>query len=113
MKTKKTRILAAFLLAMLVVASGCALFDSDATPRAKFIDAQEAYIVVVQSLLLARDAGLIDEETYRSDILPIILEGDSLLDRMEIMVAQERFDEVELLRMSLLSIVLRLQAARL
>lgn len=92
---------------------GCALFDADASPLEKYAAAQETYIVLVGSLVTARDLELIDADDFERDILPIILEGDALLDRMEVMVLADEIDEVELLRQSLIGIILRLQAARL
>ncbi len=97
-------------LAFVSVTSGCALFDRDASPRDKYIETQEAFTLVVGSVLDAKRAGLIEQEHYDDVVLPLIVEGSRLLDSMEIMFQQDKFDEVELLRQALLAIVLKLSA---
>lgn len=101
------------MAAILIVGlSSCALLDSDATPMQKYTDTQEAYILLVEGVLASRDAGLIEEDKYQAIYLPLILEGDVLLDRMKLALESGDDMTVELLRSSLLSIIIRLQVAR-
>lgn len=101
---------AAMVLAILL--SGCSLFNSEAAPRDKYIDTQEAFILVLGSVVDAKRSGLIEQGHYDEVVVPLIVEGNKLLDDMGSMVRAGAYDQVELLRQSLLSIVARLQLER-
>jgi len=96
-------------LVSILVVSGCALFDSDATPRDKYIDAQEGFILAVTAAMHGHRAGVITDEVYADIVVPTILEGSALLDSMEVMVASGDVQQTELLRQSLLAVILRIQ----
>lgn len=102
----------AVLAAVAILSSGCALFDSNATPRDKYIDTQEAFIAVLGTVVDAKRAGIIPQDRYDAVIIPLVIEGNQLLDEMAAMVSSGSFDQVELLRSRLIAIVARLQLER-
>ncbi len=97
------------VLALCVLATSCALFDTNATPRQKYVESQEAFILATSAAVEAKKAGLIKQEHWDEVVLPLIVEGDKILDSMKVMVDEGRFDQVELFRQALVAIVLRLQ----
>lgn len=110
MKIMKMSLLMVLMFTMITAAtSGCAILNRDASPREKYVVAQESFMLVVGSVLDAKRGGLIEQDKYNIVVLPLITEGSRLLDSMEIMFKQNRFDEVELLRQALISIVIKLQ----
>lgn len=96
-------------LIICVALSGCALFNPDASPRDKYVQTQEAYILAVSALVQAKKSDLIEQDEWDEVYLPLIRRGSELLDSMKVMVEQGDFDEVELLRQALFSVLLELQ----
>jgi len=106
----KTKTILILLLALLVSStSGCALFNRDASPIDKYIAAQEGFMLVTGAVVAAKRAGLIEQGHYDDIVLPLIEEGSRLLDSMEIMAKDGRFDEAELLRQAIISLIIKLQ----
>lgn len=72
-----------FLALVLILASlaGCA-----ATPRQQFAQVQDAYIVVVETLLQARADGLIKDNDW-DRVVEKVVEGDKLLDELDILTS--------------------------
>lgn len=66
------------MLLTLLLAVGCA-----STPRARYAQLQDAYIATVTTLLDAREAGEISQQDWKSDVLPLILLGNTALDKLD------------------------------
>ncbi len=74
------------ILALVVTLSiaGCALFDANASPREKYIAAQELFILTVDPIVEAAKHGIIEKEFYVEKLLPIIEKGYTILERMSV-----------------------------
>lgn len=68
-----------FALVLAVILFGCA-----ATPRGAYVTAQDSYNEVASVFVDARESGLISEETYQAEILPLINRGDQVLDVIDL-----------------------------
>ena len=52
--------------------------------RQQFATANESYITVLEVLLASKEAGKFTDEKWRTEIVPLIVLGDRLLDQYEI-----------------------------
>jgi hypothetical protein len=100
------------LILMLAVMPSCALFDSTASPSERYVDLQEAFIVGVVTATDAKREGLISQDDYDEIVLPLIIEGDRLLDDMKAAIEAGQYDQFRVLSRAALRVVTRLQAVR-
>jgi hypothetical protein len=77
-------IMASMLLFFVPGCNGKSLggFDIE-TPKGQYDVAQEAYIAAIRLAVTAKQSGKIDQASYDADVLPLLEEGDQLLDKME------------------------------
>lgn len=66
---------------MLILIAGCT-----ANPRVDFANAQDTFIVTVQTLQQNRDQ--FTEEEWRDDIVPLVNAGDAALDQYDTLTRQ-------------------------
>jgi hypothetical protein len=111
--TMKTAGCGVVLLLCLLTAtclSGCALLDS---PEQKYLEVQGAYIAATTVLLELKQQELIEQDRWDEYVQPLIEEGDSLLDDMKVQLDAGNLDRLELLRRSLLRLVVLLQVVEM
>ncbi len=89
------------IIATLAIA-GCALFEANASPREKYIAAQELFILTVAPIVEATNQGLIEKEFYVEKLLPIIEKGYTILKRMSV---TEDTTKAELFRQALYEVI--------
>lgn len=102
-------ILVAAVVAAAIATGGCALTSGfDVQSQRSYELASEDFTTTVQSLTVFYEAGKIDEELWQTAIVPLIEEGDALLDRWEAALAAGEVDAAEVLRPALRGLVIRL-----
>lgn len=70
---------APILFALLLLLSACAAPGT----RENYVQVNDAYIAAVENLTQARVQGVFTAEEWEEDILPLINEGDALLDEYD------------------------------
>ncbi len=71
-------ILAAVIIAASMAAGGCAT-----TPEARYYQALRAFNATVERVVVAKQAGLIEQDTYDQQVLPVIIALDETLTAAE------------------------------
>ncbi len=105
MKHKRVSTLAAILL----FASGCALFDSTAAPERRYLDAVDTYNFTVATAIDLKVAEKISPDDWRNKINPAIQEGRQILRELRQALDACELDKLDILKASLVRIVTRLQ----
>jgi hypothetical protein len=82
-------------------------------PEQKYLEVQGAYIAATTVLLELKQQELIEQDRWDEYVQPLIEEGDSLLDDMKVQLDAGNLDRLELLRRSLLRLVVLLQVVEM